>query len=107
VIGGEQQRGRRWGADELARAWGSRGISCDRKGALVWVGHANPEDANAMVHLKSPAFAAVVMTAMDGQPFEASRKILVAACRSCENVGMQFSEDRHTVGQNWETGGAD
>jgi hypothetical protein len=74
------------------------------KGALVWVGHANPEDANAMVHLKSPAFAAVVMTAMDGQPFEASRKILVAACGRCDNVGMQFSEDRHTVGRNWGNG---
>ncbi|MCX5636566.1 MAG: hypothetical protein NTX52_02585, partial [Planctomycetota bacterium] len=30
-----------------------------------------------------------------------SKKILVAACGRCENVGMKFSEDRRTVGRNW------
>jgi len=73
-------------------------------GAIVRVGRPNPSDADPLVRLIAPEFAAVVMTSMDGQPFETTHKILIAACGRCENVGMEFSADRHTVGQHWGGG---
>ena len=51
--------------------------------------------------LESPALAAVTMTALDRKPLTTSRKVLVAACGRCENVGMAFTKDRQTVGRNW------
>lgn len=56
------------------------------------------------VHLEQPEFAAVVVTSWDGKPLTTScRKLLVTACGRCENTGMQFSEDRRTVGRQWGT----
>ncbi len=68
-------------------------------GARVLVGHRGSRGAG--VALREPAFAAVTMTALDGRPLEAARWVLVTACGRCENAGMQFSEDRRTVGRNW------
>jgi hypothetical protein len=73
-------------------------------GAIVWVGRPNPSDPDPLVRLVGPQFAAVVMTSMDGRPFETTHKILIAACGRCENVGMEFSADRHTVGEHWGSG---
>jgi hypothetical protein len=73
-------------------------------GAIVWVGRPNPSDPDPVVRLASPEFAAIVMTSMDGRSFDLTDKILIAACGRCENVGMEFSSDRHTVGRHWGEG---
>lgn len=51
--------------------------------------------------IQQPGFAAVTVTAMDDKPMTDSNRILITACGRCENTGMQFSEDRRTVGRNW------
>lgn len=51
--------------------------------------------------IQQPGFAAVTVTAMDDKPMPDSRRILITACGRCENTGMQFSQDRRTVGRNW------
>ena len=74
-------------------------------GARVLVSHAatgSVVSANGLT-LKAPAFAALTVTALDGQPFARSRTVLVAACGRCENQGMAFSPDRRTVGRAWGT----
>jgi len=77
-----------------------RGLfAASARGARVLVGHRGAA-ANGIV-LNGPEFAAVTMTALDGRPLEESQKILIAACGRCENTGMQFSDDRRTVGRNW------
>jgi len=68
-------------------------------GARVFIGHRGSRGAGIDLH--APAFAAVTVTALDGQPLDESRSILVTACGRCENTGMGFSEDRRTVGRNW------
>jgi hypothetical protein len=63
------------------------------QGAKVSVGsHVNHE---------GKSFTAITETALDGQPLEKSKAILVTACGRCENTGMQFSADRRSVGRNW------
>ena len=81
-------------------------FSATAPGAAVLVSHAAGEGAARAggIELAKPAFAAVTVTALDGQPLEKSRSILIAACGRCENTGMQFSADRRTVGRNWGTG---
>jgi hypothetical protein len=54
-----------------------------------------------ILQISSPEFAAVTVTALDGKPLDQSGRILITACGRCENTGMQFSEDRRTVGRNW------
>jgi hypothetical protein len=54
-----------------------------------------------IVQISSPEFAAVTVTALDGKSLDQSGRILITACGRCENTGMQFSEDRRTVGRNW------
>ena len=53
------------------------------------------------IEVTSPPFAAVTVTSLDGKPFAKARAVLVAACGRAENEGMQFSDDRRTVGRNW------
>jgi len=66
--------------------------------ARVYTGHASQfEEATAgQVRIVSPEFVAMTVTALDNREM-----ILVTACGRCENTGMQFSEDRRTVGRNW------
>ena len=54
------------------------------------------------VQIKNPASAAVTIVSLDGKTLSLdSQRILITACGRCENTGMQFSEDRRTVGRNW------
>lgn len=69
------------------------------EGARVLVGHHGSRGAG--MTLAEPAFAAVTITSLDGQPLEASRSVLIAGCGRAENAGMEFSDDRRTVGRNW------
>ena len=70
-------------------------------GATVWVGWASPQRASPEVTVTSPQFAAVMIVALDGQPFTKTKQVLIAACGRCENTDMQFSADRSTLGRNW------
>ena len=72
----------------------------------VYTGHAGrfARETNGTVRLEFPAFVALTVTSLDRGPLtslEASTRILVTACGRCENTGMQFSQDRRTVGRNW------
>jgi hypothetical protein len=54
------------------------------------------------VKIDQPAKAAITVVSLDGKPLGAGcRRLLITACGRCENTGMQFSEDRTTVGRNW------
>jgi hypothetical protein len=66
--------------------------------AKVYAGHAGrfESETNGTVRLTSPELVTLTMT-----PLDTSERILVTACGRCENVGMQFSPDRRTVGRNW------
>ncbi|MGE5293204.1 MAG: carbohydrate binding domain-containing protein, partial [Solirubrobacterales bacterium] len=72
-------------------------------GASVYVGHAGRfEKATAgKISVTQPQFVALTMTGLDGQERMQHNRILVTACGRCENVEMQFSADRRTVGRNW------
>jgi hypothetical protein len=65
--------------------------------AQVYIGHARRFDGttDGAVQIASPEFVALTVTPLDDET------ILVTACGRCENTGMQFSEDRRTVGRNW------
>ena len=54
--------------------------------------------------IDDPAFAVITATPLDGLPWPQSSKILITACGRCENVGMEFSKDRRTVGRQWGHG---
>ena len=54
--------------------------------------------------IDDPAFAVITATPLDGLPWPQSSKILITACGRCENVGMEFSQDRRTVGRQWGQG---
>ncbi len=54
--------------------------------------------------IDDPAFAVITATPLDGLPWPRSSKILITACGRCENVGMEFSKDRRTVGRQWGHG---
>jgi hypothetical protein len=66
--------------------------------AQVYAGHAArfEKTTNGDVRISSPEFVVLTVT-----PLDSSEKILVTACGRCENSGMQFSQDRRTVGRNW------
>ena len=50
------------------------------------------------------AFAALTLTAMDGQSMAQSRSLLLTAVGRVENKGMQWNAARTSVGRNWGTG---
>jgi len=51
--------------------------------------------------IDDPSFAVITATPLDGLPWPQSSKILITACGRCENVGMEFSQNRRTVGRQW------
>ncbi|MCD6395657.1 MAG: carbohydrate binding domain-containing protein [Planctomycetes bacterium] len=73
------------------------------RGGWVLTGHAERIKAatEGLVEIETPEFVAVTVSALDGADLYNSRKVLVAACGRCENVGMKFSADRRTVGRQW------
>ncbi len=52
----------------------------------------------------SNKFAVVTVTALDGKPLETSGHFLVCAAGRVENTGMEWNEERTSVGRNWGTG---
>jgi len=93
------------GPTSLQTTWS---VDADGKGfyrmvdgqAMVCVGHTSrfEEGTNGAIRLAVPELATFTMTPLSGD-----KRILVTACGRCENVGMQFSADRRTVGRNWGT----
>jgi hypothetical protein len=73
------------------------------RGAWVSTGHAGrfTEVSAGRIAVTSPALATVTVTALGSNDLSACRRLLVTACGRCENTGMQFSQDRRTVGRNW------
>ncbi len=73
------------------------------RGAWVYTGHAERLQAatDGTISVAKPEFVALTVTALDKMPLDESRKILITACGRCENTGMEFSQDRRTVGTNW------
>ncbi|MBP7051837.1 MAG: carbohydrate binding domain-containing protein [Phycisphaerae bacterium] len=72
----------------------------------VYTGHAArfQEATEGKIRIEGPELATLTMTALGGKewiPLAARDRIFVTACGRCENVGMQFSADRRTVGRNW------
>lgn len=51
-------------------------------------------------------YAALVLTSMDGQPIEKTKRALLAAVGSAQNVGMKWDETRTSVGNQWGEGPA-
>ncbi|MCX7007274.1 MAG: carbohydrate binding domain-containing protein [Kiritimatiellaeota bacterium] len=72
---------------------------CAARGAnwKIWTGKISCDE----LRVQSPAFASAALTALDGQPLEKSKRVLLAACGRCENTDMGFSADRRTVGLRW------
>ncbi len=103
ALAGETKTASRGHAGEPLLSWtvedGEGTYAVEATGARVLVGHGGSRGAG--IGLRSPAFAAVTVTALDGRPLAASRRVLVAACGRAENTGMAFSKDRRTVGRNW------
>jgi hypothetical protein len=56
--------------------------------------------------IDDPEFAVITATPLDGLPWPQSSRILMTACGRCENTGMEFSQDRRTVGRQWGHGPA-
>jgi len=80
-------------------------------GGSVYVGHASrfAQVSDGKIAITQPPFVALTITGLGVEPsvpLERQTRILVTACGRCENVGMQFSPDRRTVGRNWGTGPA-
>ena len=75
-------------------------------GAWILTGHAERIKAatGGLVEIETPEFVAVTVSTLDGADWYNTKKVLVAACGRCENVGMKFSADRRTVGREWGVG---
>jgi hypothetical protein len=77
--------------------WTPGSFSARAPGWRAWTG----KISDAELTVQSPAFAAVELAALDDQPLEKSKRVLLAACGRCENVDMGFSADRRTIGTKW------
>jgi hypothetical protein len=73
--------------------------------AFVWVGHAGAS-TDSPVTLNSPQFAAITLVATDGLSLRESKRLLITSCGRCENTGMKFVPDRHTLEGNFGIGPA-
>ncbi|MCP4262194.1 MAG: hypothetical protein GY774_32530 [Planctomycetes bacterium] len=78
-----------------------RGLYYVGSGAGVLVGDTSRFER---CQIDDPAFAVITATPLDGKPWPRSSKILITACGRCENIGMEFSKDRRTVGRQWGHG---
>jgi hypothetical protein len=77
--------------------WTPGSFAARAAGWRIWTGKISSDE----LRIQSPAFVAAALTALDGQPLEKSRRVLLAACGRCENVNMGFSADRRTIGTKW------
>ena len=75
-------------------------------GGSACTGHATrfEKATDGKIRIEQPESATLTMTSLGGEewvPMGKRNRILITACGRCENVGMQFSADRRTVGRNW------
>ena len=68
--------------------------------ALGWIGGQTLRTLDTEFHLTTP-FCAVSLTALDGEPLSASKKILLVAAARCANTGMQWNADRTSISDQW------
>jgi hypothetical protein len=68
--------------------------------ALGWIGGQTLRTLDTEFHLTTP-FCAVSLTALDGAPLSASKKILLVAAARCANTGMQWNADRTSISDQW------
>jgi hypothetical protein len=52
----------------------------------------------------SRGFGVIAVSALDGAPLGRSRRILVTTLANAENQGMEWNEDRTSVGDRWGSG---
>ncbi len=53
------------------------------------------------IQVRAPQQASLIITTLDHRDLKTTRSILITSCGRCENQGMEFSEDRTTVGNRW------
>jgi len=69
---------------------------------LISTGHRDKPATFEWIKTTSPERSTITVTALDGKELHvSSSRLLITACGRCENTGMQFSEDRRTVGLKW------
>ncbi len=68
--------------------------------AIGWLGGREVKTSSVKFELKTP-FCAVSLLSLDGRPLEASRKILLTAVSKCANTGMEWNEERTSIGDRW------
>ncbi len=91
--------------------WSSRGkgthtgvyTARGRRSAVLVGFAAGAERKVGPVHvtLERPEFAAVTLSALDGEPLEHSRRILLTACARLENTDQGWNKARTSVGDRW------
>jgi hypothetical protein len=54
--------------------------------------------------VKTPKFAAVTVSSLDGQPLTESKRILIVAAGRTENTGQQWNDSRTSLGDQWGHG---
>jgi len=71
--------------------------------AWVFAGRAErfEKATNGKITITEPGFVALTVTSLDKDTLDVSAAVLVTACGRCENTGMEFSQDRRTVGRAW------
>jgi hypothetical protein len=78
----------------------------DAPAAKAVVGHCTGRTTTlegAEFHVKTNArnFAVLTLNAMDGQPLDRSRRLLLVAAGNVENTGMGWNTDHTSVGAQW------
>lgn len=76
------------------------------KAIVGFLGGRSAESGGLLVQMgETPRnFAALTLTALDGQSSERSHSLLLTAVGSVENTGMKWNSDRTSVGDQWGTG---
>ena len=49
-------------------------------------------------------YATILLTSKDDKPISDSRSMLLLASSSAENTGIEWNEERNSIGENWGTG---
>jgi hypothetical protein len=73
------------------------------KSAIGYIGGETIDLSDVIIEMEeTPSnWAAIAMASLDGEAISSSAKILLVAAGGAENTGMQWNEDRTTVGANW------
>lgn len=77
----------------------------ERSVAVVGFAAGKPQKVGPVeVAIQSPAFAAVTLSSLDGQPLAESKRILITACGRTENTGQVWNAGRTSVADQWGRG---